>query len=93
MLGALLLAGNGIVDEFPSLAPVLRAGALLAYLLPAIYGRNQPNARFIFLLNLFLGWTIIGWIFALNLALNVSPADKEAAASSRPGRLKNNPHS
>ena len=28
-------------------------------------GRNHPNTMAIFCLNLFLGWTLIGWVGAL----------------------------
>ncbi|MFI5106962.1 MAG: superinfection immunity protein [Terriglobales bacterium] len=35
------------------------------YFLPAILGRDKRDAAGIFLLNLFLGWTLIGWIIAL----------------------------
>ena len=35
------------------------------YFLPTIIGRNKKNVTAIFLLNLLLGWTIIGWIIAL----------------------------
>jgi hypothetical protein len=38
---------------------------LLLYFLPSIIGRNKADATGIFLLNLFLGWTFIGWVIAL----------------------------
>ena len=34
------------------------------YFLPAIIGRDKSDATGIFLLNLFLGWTLIGWVAA-----------------------------
>jgi hypothetical protein len=41
------------------------------YFLPAIVAasRHTHNATGIFMLNLFLGWTGIGWVIALCLAL------------------------
>jgi hypothetical protein len=39
--------------------------AALLYFLPAIIGRNKADFAGIFLLNLLLGWTVIGWIIAL----------------------------
>ena len=36
----------------------------LMYFLPAIIGRDKSDAGLIFLVNLFLGWTVIGWIVA-----------------------------
>ena len=51
---------------------------LLLYLLPsmigAIRGAKQNTCNGIFVLNLFLGWTIIGWIIALIWAVS---AEKE----------------
>jgi hypothetical protein len=35
------------------------------YFLPAYIGRKKKNASSITLLNLFLGWSLIGWIVAL----------------------------
>ena len=39
--------------------------SVLLYFLPAIIARNKPDAGAIFLVNLFFGWTIIGWFIAL----------------------------
>lgn len=39
--------------------------AALLYFLPAIIGRNKADFTGILLLNLLLGWTIIGWFVAL----------------------------
>jgi hypothetical protein len=36
----------------------------ILYFLPLIIGRDKPHAMSIFLLNFFLGWTLIGWIAA-----------------------------
>lgn len=38
---------------------------ILLYFLPSIIGHNKQGAAGIFLLNFFLGWTIIGWVAAL----------------------------
>ena len=35
------------------------------YFLPTIIGRNKADAGAIFLVNLLLGWTVVGWIAAL----------------------------
>jgi len=45
------------------------------YFLPSLVAvaRHTHNATGIFLLNLFLGWTGIGWIIAFILALCSSP--------------------
>jgi hypothetical protein len=46
---------------------------ILLYFLPAIIGRDKHDAAGIFLLNLFLGWTVIGWVIALIWACMASP--------------------
>ncbi len=45
------------------------------HFLPTIIAalRNSRNVVGIFLLNLFLGWTVIGWIVALIWALRSDP--------------------
>ncbi|WP_139924595.1 superinfection immunity protein [Hymenobacter sp. DG01] len=86
MLGALLLA-----DVFePGFSFVGILFILSGYLMPTLFARDQQNVRTIFLLNLLLGWTIIGWLYALHLALKLSPADKEVAASHQLWRHRNN---
>ena len=42
---------------------------VVTYFIPAIVGRKKRNAAAIFFLNLFLGWTVAGWIVALIWAL------------------------
>ncbi|WP_033063671.1 superinfection immunity protein [Pseudomonas brassicacearum] len=46
---------------------ILLAIAFIAYFLPTFIAskRDHPNGTSIFLLNLFLGWTFIGWLGAL----------------------------
>lgn len=39
--------------------------ALALYFLPSFVGSGKRNATAIFLLNLFLGWTLVGWVAAL----------------------------
>lgn len=40
---------------------------LFLYFLPATvaHSRKNPNTLAVFVLNLFLGWTFIGWVIAL----------------------------
>jgi hypothetical protein len=35
------------------------------YFLPSIIGLRKRNAGAIFVLNLLLGWTVIGWVVSL----------------------------
>lgn len=37
---------------------------LIIYFLPSIFGFTHKQVRGIFLLNFFLGWTLIGWLGA-----------------------------
>jgi ABC-type Na+ efflux pump permease subunit len=47
--------------------------SLFFYFLPSIAGRRKRNAGAIFILNLLLGWTFIGWVVALVWALCKDP--------------------
>jgi len=49
--------------------------AIGLYFLPAIIAaaRQTHNSTGILLLNIFLGWTIVGWIVALVLAIVSAP--------------------
>ena len=42
---------------------------LLVYLLPSILGSDREDAVGILMLNIFLGWTIVGYFIALKRAL------------------------
>ena len=46
---------------------------VVLYFLPAIIGRDKRDAAGIFLLNLFLGWTVVGWLIALVWACAAEP--------------------
>lgn len=71
--GILLLAGC-IVVPFGwvpwNLSFIWGPFALALYFLPTIIGalRRKQNLVGIFLLNLLLGWTLVGWIIALVMA-------------------------
>jgi len=62
---------------------------LLVYFVPFIVARSRAvnNVPQIFVLNLFLGWTFIGWVFALVWALK-PVQKKEAVPSSARSSLK-----
>jgi len=53
--------------------------SLLIYFLPTIIGRNKVNATAIFMLNLFLGWTFLGWVIALIWACTQDSAMEQLA--------------
>jgi hypothetical protein len=54
-------------DVFTSLSFVF---VFALYFLPTIIGWNKTHKTGIFLVNLFLGWTFIGWVVALFWALS-----------------------
>lgn len=47
------------------LAIVLMVGSICLYFLPSYVGAKKKNASAIFVLNFFLGWTVLGWVIAL----------------------------
>jgi hypothetical protein len=78
-----------LADINPGVAPLGVLFLLGSYFLPAIYGQHLQNHRLIFLINVFLGWTIIGWLYALHLALKASHTDRKALIAFK--RRLNNP--
>jgi uncharacterized membrane protein YccC len=49
---------------------ILTLIVLMLYLLPAIVGSNKKDFEGILILNIFLGWTFIGWVIALIWAVS-----------------------
>jgi hypothetical protein len=41
-----------------------------AYFLPSFIAQKKPNANSVFVINLFFGWTLIGWVIALAMAVS-----------------------
>ena len=69
---------------------MLAAAAL--YFVPAYVGRKKPNATTVLVVNLFLGWTFIGWVVALaratsNPPLPVATPPTTHVASTPTGRI------
>lgn len=65
----------------------------VAYFLPTFISakRGHPNGTGIFLLNLFLGWTFIGWLVALIWSVSAfAPAPPVAARASNDGETRLN---
>lgn len=56
------------------LAILLLVVGFIVYFAPSLvaYGREHPNQTSIFVLNLLLGWTLIGWVCALVWAFTAS---------------------
>lgn len=64
LLSVLLIFGLGIT-EITLILLVL----FVPYFIPSIIARNKVNFNGILLLNIFLGWTLLGWVGALIWAL------------------------
>ncbi|HEX4001623.1 MAG TPA: superinfection immunity protein [Candidatus Acidoferrales bacterium] len=62
------------------------AFCLLAYFLPSIIAHEKRSFAGIFVLNLLLGWTVIGWIVALIWACTDERRFPVCAASEIPIR-------
>ena len=59
------LAANDVLE-----GSILLIVVFLLYFLPAVIARQKPNASSVFVINLFLGWTLIGWVVALAMAVS-----------------------
>lgn len=57
---------------------------LFLYFIPAIAGAKKKNAGAIFALNLFLGWSLIGWVVALVWACTGDEETKKVIVASDP---------
>ena len=75
------LAGWEIVGTL-----LLAGGVLIAYLFPTLRatGRRHRNTTAIAVLNVFLGWTVIGWVVALAWAEKNDPVVAACAACRAP---------
>jgi hypothetical protein len=66
---------------------------LVVYFLPTIIGaiRKKKNLTAIFLVNLFLGWSIVGWIVALVWAASTQAVDMTTPATGYPVQPQSSP--
>lgn len=73
-------------DSSAFLGFVLLALAVVLYFVPTIIAgkRGHPNGTPIFLLNLFLGWTAIGWLAALIWSASAIADEPKPAATTFP---------
>jgi Superinfection immunity protein len=55
---------------------IVVAVVLGVYFLPSIIAnhRKVPNQGSVFVINLFLGWSLIGWVVALAMAARTAPS-------------------
>ncbi len=60
---------------------IIFALSILLYFLPTIIGRNKRNVGAILTLNLLLGWTVVGWVVALEWAMTVETPQQVVLAT------------
>lgn len=61
--------------------------AAVVYFLPALVAASRERAKLpIFVLNLFLGWTVLGWVVALVWAVTARTARESEEHMRRTGR-------
>lgn len=71
-----------MADAIETLMTVIVAMVVIVtYFLPALLGRHKPDATAIAIINLILGWTLIGWVVALVMAI------RELGSDGRPVEL------
>jgi hypothetical protein len=79
------MAGYPVVDLLVALLKFLVWFFLLfgLYMLPTIIGqfRAVPNLTSIGVINVLLGWTLVGWVVALAMAVRDIPDAEQAVAS------------
>lgn len=73
MTSAVLAAAS--TDNSAAGTGFLIAAGFIAYWVPAIIAliRHVPAKGQVVMVNLFLGWTVIGWIVALAMAFRARP--------------------
>jgi hypothetical protein len=60
---------------------------LFLYFLPTIVGGAKRQGCAVFVLNLFLGWTLVGWVVALALACYDDPEPVKIYQSTNEGKM------
>jgi hypothetical protein len=58
---------------------LLWAAIIVSYWIPTIVAlvRHVPNKGSVIVINAFLGWTIVGWVIALAMAVRTRPQPVE----------------
>ena len=84
----MLLAAAASDPGAQVIADILIGAGIIAYWVPAFVaaGRRVPNTGSIIVINLFLGWTVVGWVVALAMASRSIPAGYQPPARRSPPR-------
>ena len=74
-----LVGAGDSFNAFSALLLIIVVGAVV-YFVPTFvaYSNKRPNRAAIFVLNIFLGWTFVGWVIALVWAMMRSPEQTSA---------------
>jgi hypothetical protein len=61
----------GATDSASPAVALIFGGLVVAYFIPSFIakGREVKNAKSVYVVNIFLGWTFIGWVVALAMAV------------------------
>jgi hypothetical protein len=70
-----MLATTGTSAGGPLSGVIVGVGSVILYFIPAAVAwlRHVPNRGSVTVVNVFLGWTVIGWIVALAMACRSRP--------------------
>ena len=72
----MLLAAAASDPGAQVIADILIVAGIIVYWVPSIMAavRRVPNTGSVVVINLFLGWTVVGWVVALAMASRSIPA-------------------
>ena len=75
-LDVLAQSGAFMTVVTPGNAALLIIGGLIVYLFPSIIAfvrrRRVSSVGWVVIINVLLGWTVVGWVVALSMAFRVS---------------------
>jgi hypothetical protein len=85
-MGVTAEGGNQLAGQIASITAFVVL-PLLAYWIPTFIAlaRHVPAKAQVVVVNLFLGWTVIGWVVALVMALRAVPPAVQRPRVSRSG--------
>jgi hypothetical protein len=75
-----LVRQHGLWRPYPK-GPLVLAIFLPAYFLPTMLGWRGSRRWKVAAVNVFLGWTVVGWVVAMLMAMR-PPAEADAATTS-----------
>ena len=61
--------------NFDVMTLVALFGGVLVYLVPSVMALGRPGHPRVMIVNLLLGWTVVGWVVALVWAMRLPPAN------------------